>query len=322
MDLIGTTETSGIDLSPKAERVVARQYMGRVQWEMVLIGTGQAVVWMTTFVLTIRETIPLWLGFVVATVCCCIAYLPSHEGQHGNLSGRQTRWRWLDPAVGQLSLIPLASSHQALRALHLKHHAHTNDPGKDPDTNAMGPHWWGAALAVHRGPNRRAIAHHMGSDQRFRVAMKQGAIVTKVLRLVMLVMVLLFPLPTLLVWWLPRAIGQSYLFIFFSWEPHRPGPNTGRYHDTRFWRFPVPRFLLQSMPTHVVHHLYPTIAHWDEPKALEALRPFMIERGVPGAADVPVRVRFNPLIGRSAIPAAPVVAAGAATPYSSDSTKA
>ena len=84
-------------------------------------------------------------------------------------------------------------------------------------------------------------------------------------------------------------------------ELHRPGTEAGRYHDTRFWRFPVPRFFLQSMPTHVVHHLYPTIPHWDEPKALEALRPFMIERGVPGADEIPDRVRFNPLLGRSPI---------------------
>ncbi len=87
--------------------------------------------------------------------------------------------------------------------------------------------------------------------------------------------------------------------------PHVDGTEAGRYHDTRFWRFPVPRFFLQSMPTHVVHHLYPTIPHWDEPKALEALRPFMIERGVPGADEIPDRVRFNPLLGRSPVRSCP-----------------
>ena len=56
------------------------------------------------------------------------------------------------------------------------------------------------------------------------------------------------PLPTLLVWWLPRAIGQSYLAVFFSWEPHRPETYMGRSRDIRCWRFPLPRFLQQSMP--------------------------------------------------------------------------
>lgn len=302
MDLMRTADV-GLDLSPKAERAVARQFMGRVQWEMVLIGAGQALVWLTTYVLAMIGTIPLWLGFVVATLCCCVAYLPSHEGQHGNLSGRQDRWRWLDPAVGQLSLLPLASSHEVLRVIHLKHHAHTNDPDQDPDHNVMGEHWWDAALAVHRGPNGRAIAHHLAADARFRRGIVRGTLVAKALRLAMLVMVVAFPLATLLVWWLPRAIGFSYLTVFFAWEPHRPGTDTGRHRDTRFWRFPLPRYLLQSMPTHVVHHLYPTIPHWDEPKALEALRPYMIERGVPGADELPDRVRFNPLIGRSPVTA-------------------
>lgn len=294
------------DLSPQAERRVAREYMGRVQWEMIVVGVGQAVVWAATFVLTILDRMPLWAGFLVATLCCCVAYLPSHEGQHGNISGRQPRWRWLDATVGQISFIPLAGSHHAARVLHLKHHAHTNDPEKDPDHHVMKAHWWQAALAPHRAQNSHTVVHHALNDARFRAGLQQGIPVAKSLRLVMLVSVVLFPLPTFFVWWLPRVIGMSYLTIFFAWQPHRPGDAVGRYADTRFWRLPVPRFLVQSMPTHVVHHLYPTIPHWDEAKALEALRPFLIERGVPGAEVVPERVRFNPLLGRDPVPTADV----------------
>ena len=293
--------TDGRDLSVQAERRVARQFMGRVQWEMIVIGIGQAAVWATTFVLTIVGALPLWLGFVIATLCCCVAYLPSHEGQHGNISGRRARWRWLDATVGQISFIPLAGSHSAARVVHLKHHAHTNDPDTDPDHHVMQEHWWQAALAPHRGRNSHVVIHHALHDERFRAGLQQGVPVLKLLRLLMLISVVLFPLPTLFVWWLPRAIGLSYLTIFFAWQPHRPGSETGRYQDTRFWRVPVPRFILQSMPTHVVHHLYPTIPHWDEPKALEALKPFLLERGVPGAEEIPERVRFNPLVGRDAL---------------------
>ena len=47
---------------------------------------------------------------------------------------------------------------------------------------------------------------------------------------------------------------------------------------------------------HVMHHMYPNICHFDEPKAIEALLPFMIERGIPGADKVPSRVKLNSLI--------------------------
>lgn len=50
------------------------------------------------------------------------------------------------------------------------------------------------------------------------------------------------------------------------------------------------------MRTHVIHHMYPRVPHFDEPKAMEALKPFMIARGIPGADEIPERVRFNSLM--------------------------
>ena len=70
-----TLDETLIDLSPKAERGVARQYMGRIQWEMILIGVGQSSIWITTLVLTILGIVPLWLGFIITTLCMCICLL-------------------------------------------------------------------------------------------------------------------------------------------------------------------------------------------------------------------------------------------------------
>ena len=180
----------------------------------------------------------------------------------------------------------------------MKHHAHTNDPELDTNYDSRGDHWWQPALAVHRG-DMENITRHAERDPAFFESLVKGITVAKFLSLIQLVMVILFPLETLLAWWLPSKIGLSYIYVYFAWEPHRPGTQTGRYTDTRFWTIPVPRFLCHSMQTHVIHHMYPTIPHWDEPKAMEALRPFMIERGVPGAQQIPARVRFNPLLGRT-----------------------
>ena len=56
------------------------------------------------------------------------------------------------------------------------------------------------------------------------------------------------------------------------------------------------RYLNHSMQLHFVHHLHPGIGHYDEPKAIEALKPFLIARKVPGADQIPDRVSLNPLI--------------------------
>lgn len=77
------------------------------------------------------------------------------------------------------------------------------------------------------------------------------------------------------------------------------GGAVGRSRDTRFWRFPLPRF--QSMQTHVVHHLYPTIPHSKEPQAFEAVCPYLVAIEVSNENDIPERVRFNPLVGSSPV---------------------
>jgi beta-carotene hydroxylase len=288
----------------EAERELARTFMGRIQWESIVIGLGQCAVWFANWGLVLSGAIPLWAGFIVATVSTSFAYLPSHEGQHGNISGRQKKWKWLDSFVGHITLIPLAQSHEVLRVTHMKHHAYTNDPVLDVDINTKGTHWWHAALGVHHGHAANSaegadvISIHAERDPAFAKGLARGVPVMKLYRLILLMLVVVFPLETLLLWWLPSKIALSYLAVYFSWLPHYPMEETGRYRDTRFWRIGLPRYLDQSMQTHVIHHLYPGIPHFDEPKAMEALKPFLLERGVPGAEDIPEQVRFNPLMAR------------------------
>ena len=52
------------DLSIEAERKLARTFMGRIEWEMILIGLGQFSVWLTTWFLVIQGLIPLWLSLI------------------------------------------------------------------------------------------------------------------------------------------------------------------------------------------------------------------------------------------------------------------
>jgi beta-carotene hydroxylase len=300
----GQSDDTGPDLSIEAEREVARQFMGRIQWESIVIGIGQCLVWFINWGLVLSGTLPLWAGFLIATVSTAFAYLPSHEGQHGNISGRNKKWKWLDSFVGHITLIPLAQSHEVLRVTHMKHHAYTNDPELDVDYGTRGNHWWNAALNVHRGSyasgeGEDVITIHAEKDPAFLAGLQRGIPVMKARKLAQLIMVFLFPLETLLLWWLPAKIALSYLAVYFSWLPHHPMQETGRYKDTRFWQIRLPRYLDQSMQTHVIHHLYPGIPHFDEPKAMEALKPFLIERGVRGAEDIPEKVRFNPLMASS-----------------------
>ena len=291
---------SSIDLSIEAERKLARTFMGRIEWEMILIGVLQFTTWIATWVLVIQGIIPLLIGFLIALFTACNAYLPSHAGQHGHLSGGRKNLQWLDYLVGQISVIPLAQSHEILKVTHLKHHAHTNDPDMDPDFfHGNAKNWWEAAVNVNiayndEGPALRAIEKHQENDPKFKEALEKGGSWAFLFYFAQIILAVLYPIETLLLWWIPKRVATSYLGIVFSYFPHS-GLEKGRYKDTRFWTNRMPRFLNHSMQIHTMHHMYPRICHYDEAKAIEALKPFMIERGMPGAEHIPEKLRWNPV---------------------------
>ena len=286
------------EFSFEKEKAIAKSFSQRFQWEMILIGLGQAAIWLSLWPLVLNGIIDLWVGFLIAILCACFAYLPSHEAQHGNYSRGNPRLRWLDGFVGHITLITLIYPYHLLRVTHMKHHAYTNDPEKDPDY-----------LNAHAGSLLKVIKNSLdgssvdygkylevfSTDKAFVNSFEKAIPIALLYRFTLLVLVIIFPLETLLLWWLPAKIGTVYTTVFFAYFPHL-GTSTGRYKDARFWSHWMPRYINHSMQLHFIHHLHPSIGHYDEPKAIETLKPFLIARKVPGADQIPDRVTFNPLI--------------------------
>ena len=286
------------EFSFEKEKVIAKSFSQRLQWEMILIGLGQAAIWLSLWPLVLNGIIDLWVGFFIAILCACFAYLPSHEAQHGNYSRGNPRLRWLDGFVGHITLITLIYPYHLLRVTHMKHHAYTNDPEKDPDY--LNAHTSSVLKVIKNVLDGSTVdfgkyLEVFSTDKAFVNSFKKAIPISLLYRFTLLVLVIIFPLETLLLWWLPAKIGTVYTTVFFSYFPHL-GTSTGRYQNTRFWSHWMPRYLNHSMQLHFIHHLHPGIGHYDEPKAVEALKPFLIARKVPGVNNIPDRVTLNPLI--------------------------
>ena len=245
------------DLSIEAERKVAITFMGRIEWEMIVIGLGQFTLWIATWVLVIVGTIPLYVGFLLALFTACNAYLPSHAGQHSHLSGGKKNLQWLDYWIGQISLIQLTQPHEILKATHLKHHAHTNDPDNDPDFfHGNAKNWWEAAVSANvaynnDGPAMKVISKHIEDDPKFKKALEKGGSWVFLFFFAQIILAILYPIETFLLWWVPKRFAASYLGIVFSYYPHS-GLDKGRYKNTRFWTNRMPRFLNHSMQIHTI----------------------------------------------------------------------
>ena len=66
------------EFSFEKEKAIARSFSKRFQWEMILMGLGQATIWLSLWPLVLNGFLNLWVGFLIASLCACFAYLPSH----------------------------------------------------------------------------------------------------------------------------------------------------------------------------------------------------------------------------------------------------
>ena len=224
--LAGDSQTN---LSIEEERKVARTFMGRIEWEMIVVGLGQCIVWVITWGLVVNDVIPLWAGLLISTISTACSYLPSHAGQHGHLSGKHKQLSWINTVVGQISLIPLAQSHHILKATHMKHHAHTNDPERDPDyRHTHVDNWFQSAIQIQNqtgeGGLIEVVEKLSEEDPKFAKTLETGSLVGLVFFFAQMVVAVIYPLETLLLWWIPRKLATSYLGIIFSHEPHKNLP--------------------------------------------------------------------------------------------------
>ena len=269
----------------KLEREIAGKHINHVPWLSVAWSISNFLVWVSLWPLVIFGVVPLWAGFLIATLNVSLSYLPCHEAQHGIIAKPGEKLRWLNELVGWIGSIPLALPYSVLRATHLEHHKHANNPDLDPDyfSKADGP-----MNALWRHFQSRQPRGNTQSDSYVRTLSRMGRHdliahgIFGSLGFYITLFVLAwsgFALEAALLWWLPRHIGLSYILFFLSWAPHFPGEKTGRYRDTRGWRSQFGNLLSMGMQFHIIHHLHPRIPLYRTPKAYWEMRPILEARG-------------------------------------------
>ena len=267
-----------------AERQIAAKYMRIMPWGAVIWAFANLAVWLSLWPLVLMGIMPLWIGFIIASINVSLCYLPSHEAQHNIIARRGQPLRWLNEVVGHLSVIPLFQPYRVLRDTHMEHHAHTNDPQLDPDypVHAPGDFAFLKGAIKNRQPYTNAADAY--SDALKRVGKEHvliDALVYAVLYLAFLVGMAWsgYALEAALLWWLPRHVGLIYIEYYLSWAPHHPGKRQGRYRDTRAFKSRLGNLLSLGMQYHIVHHLYPHIPLSKTPAAYRELKPILQQRG-------------------------------------------
>ncbi|MEN9646405.1 MAG: hypothetical protein RL238_3074 [Actinomycetota bacterium] len=302
------------------ESEVVRRYSGRVAWPTVLLClallagyTGAIVGWAT-------GVLPLWAGFIINAAITYAFYTVHHDANHKAISGRQERWRWLDTACGAIAAVPLQLSFKGWSAEHLRHHAYTNDPARDPDFQVAGPlsaipiKWmmanvFGIIGALPYGDRLvgKIVAKMVPAgaapagepNQRLKQEQKR---IRRYQRIGFIALIASIPLglfvPTFFLWWLPGRVGVLILVIFFQWMPHVPYDDTSRYKNTRINTFLGSTWLLFQQDYHLIHHLYPTVPWYRYRAVYREVRPLLEAEGarIEGRGTNPhrpVQIKFS-----------------------------
>ena len=269
----------------RLEREVARQHLNKFPYLAVIWAFTNLAVWLALWPLVLSGVLPLWAAFPIACMNISLSYLPSHEAQHDIIAKPGSPLRWLNEAVGHLSLLPLVLPYRVARLTHLEHHKHTNDEALDPDysSHAQGP--WHSIWKTIQGVQPRTESGLRAYGEALQRLGRPDVILDAILYEVVYYSILIalawngFALEAALIWWLPRHFALIYIRFFLSWAPHHPGNRQGRYRNTRSFRSVLGNIGSLGMQYHIIHHLHPRIPLYRTPQAYWQLRPLLEARG-------------------------------------------
>ncbi len=266
------------------EREIAKKYLRIVPWGAVAWGLGNCLIFISLFPLVLLDILPLWLAFPIATLNCALAYLPSHEAQHNIIAGKGRPLRWLNELVGHVSTIPLVIPYRVLRATHMEHHAHCNDPVLDPDYDVHAK--TNAEFFLKYLKNRQPEGDRNGAYGRCLERLGRSDLMLDSILFQGTYLLIMFAMAwsghaieAALLWWLPKMIAEAHLLYYLSWAPHFPGHEQGRYRDTRAFKSQLGNVFSAGMQYHIIHHLYPRIPLSLTPAAYRELKPILDKRG-------------------------------------------
>lgn len=271
----------------RMEREIARKYMDKLSIPMVIWPIMNTACWLALFPLVMTGTLSLAIAFPIAVINIILSYLPSHEAQHDIYARPGQKLRWLNEAIGHISVIPLAYGYRLLRLTHLEHHKHTNDPKLDPDFlynrgKSLRESIWVGIQAYQPGSasanSYQQCMDRMDTPEAKRALFEQAVFLLAHFGLLFVAAYFGYALEMLLLWWLPLKLGVIYIRIYLSWLPHFTNEEKGRYKDTREFSSWGGVWSSLAMTAHIVHHLHPRIPLDKTPAALRDLYPILKAR--------------------------------------------
>ncbi len=213
-----------------------------------------------------------WCCFTANVLALHLAGTVIHDASHNSAHSNKI----LNAILGHGSALMLGFAFPVFTRVHLQHHAHVNDPEKDPDhfVSTGGPLWMIAA---------RFFYHEIFFFQR-RLWRDNELLEWFLSRLFVITLIIVsyqygFMEYIMNFWFVPALVIGIALGLFFDYFPHRPFQEKSRWKNSRVYPSAILNILILGQNYHLVHHLLPSIPWYRYQKSYYVMKPLLDEKG-------------------------------------------
>ena len=247
-------------------QAVWQKYSGKVAWPTIFLFVGLLIGYVMLTYFYVNGLSGVWTS-VTGALLAYGMFTIAHEASHNNISGGVKSYVFLESMLGWISSALLLFPFSAFKVIHLRHHAHTNDPAKDPDHYVNGKNAFSIFFRC-----LTLIGHYFGltlgedskADPAMRSIRKQSMVFITFLSVTLIGLIATGEGLTLLyVFILSALIAAPILAFSFDWIPHYPHNNLDKYHNTRVITIPGLEFISLYQSYHLMHHLYPRVPFYN-----------------------------------------------------------
>ena len=259
------------DLDKKLNRealVISKEHSGHVAIPTIVLSLLVVLIYSTVlFLFATKHLSPLLTVFFLIGITFA-SYMPLHEAVHGNISGNNSKLKWLDRLIGYLMAPIIAIPFTSHQKEHFSHHKNTNKDD-DPDVHIQNlfrspKDFYKSTIQVIKTQNTFVMNNYT----------KAEIILSVGWRVSFVFFTGLISIPVLFFGWFGGAFLTIYLL---SYLPHKPYKNSERWRDTNIQLFPIQWFenFIFQQNLHAIHHLFPRIPFYNYRKVFEKIEPSM-----------------------------------------------
>ncbi|SEM27189.1 Ferredoxin-NADP reductase [Aquimarina amphilecti] len=263
-------------------QAVWQKYSGKVAWPTIILFSILCVGYIFLWIFYVFGLSPIWTSVIGAGIAYGM-FTIAHEASHGNISGGVQSFVRLEKVLGWMSSFFLLFPFSAFVVIHLRHHAHTNDPVNDPDHYVNGSNplsIFFRCLTLIGYYFELALGKQSRKNKAMRNIRGQSVAFSFFLIAVLSTTILLgYGSALFFVFILSALIAAPILAFSFDWLPHYPHNNLSKYHNTRIITIPGLEFLSLYQSYHLIHHLHPRVPFYKYRSCFLDMEPELFEKG-------------------------------------------